>query len=95
MSKAKNTPAAASISAVPYPAGKQSGPDDFQAKQDMMTLVAANKIKADKGRHTAAKAHAKKMQAHLSKIASEPTIKGPPAGMTSGDGADGDMGVSD
>jgi hypothetical protein len=79
-----STPAKAALAAEPYPAGKQSKPpmDEYQAKDDMMTLVAAHKIKSDKGRHAAAKAMAKKHLGHLKAI-------------TTGDGADGDAGAQD
>lgn len=89
------TPAAAALVAKPYPAGQQSPMDDFDAKQDMRTLVEANRIKSNKPRHAKAKAAAKAHLAHLSAVAKEPTIKGPPKGMTVGDGADGDMGAQD
>lgn len=36
-----------------------SAPDDFQARQDVQTLMEAHKIKADKKRHGAAKKHAR------------------------------------
>ena len=76
------TPAKASLAAKPYPAGKQDAMDDYDAKADMHTLVAANKIKADKVRHAKAKAAAKQHLAHLKAV-------------VKGDGADGDAGAQD
>jgi len=77
------TPAKAALAAKPYPAGKQdSMMDDYDAKADMHTLIAANRIKADKGRHAKAKAAAKQHLAHLKAV-------------VKGDGADGDAGAQD
>jgi hypothetical protein len=45
-----------------------AGPDAYQTKADMMTLMEAHKIKADKPRHAAAKALAKTQMAHMAKI---------------------------
>jgi len=79
MKSIASTPAKAALAATPYPAGQQ---DDYDAKADMNTLIAANKIKADKGRHAKAKAAAKQHLAHLKKV-------------VTGDGADGDAGMQD
>jgi hypothetical protein len=82
MKSIATTPAKAALAAKPIAAGKQAPMDDYQAKDDMMTLVAAHKIKSDKGRHAAAKAMAKQHLAHLKAV-------------TKGDGASGDAGAQD
>jgi uncharacterized protein YjcR len=43
--------------------------DNWQAEQDMRTLMDAHKIRADKARHKAAKAHAKRQLAAMQQVA--------------------------
>lgn len=54
-----------------------NGNDNWQAEQDMRTLMDAHKIRADKPRHKAAKAHAKRQLAAMQQVA---------AGASDGDG---------
>lgn len=56
------------VAATSKAAPAMSPDDDYDAKADMRTLVEANKIKADKGRHGRAKAAAKAHLAHISKV---------------------------
>lgn len=43
--------------------------DDYQAQDDMHTLMRAHEIKSDPKRHTAAKEHAKKKLAGMKAVA--------------------------
>lgn len=46
-----------------------TGNDDWQARQDVQTLMDAHKIKSDKKRHKAAKTHAKRQLAAMQSVA--------------------------
>lgn len=47
-----------------------AGMDDYQAQDDMRTLMQAHEVRSDPKRHAAAKAHAKKKLAAMQRVAS-------------------------
>jgi hypothetical protein len=52
----------------PHDAVEANHPDEHQAKADMLTLIKAHQIKADKKRHGAAKAMAKTHMTQMHKV---------------------------